>query len=118
MAVEIKFEHGCPWDGIALIELIERDGWPYRGELIPYTEPDVEIGDEYWVTVTSDTATVKIDGNPVRITSRIPKTGRASVRITDISDEVYGRIESEIQPIDDSQSTDSSDVDITDVSKL
>lgn len=123
--IRIKFEQPCPIDGQAIVELGERQDGVYPATLDRYTRPRIQTGGTYSARVykSKDRARIEIGERKVSVIllHNVSTTGQATVRVTELSDAIYGQIEGGVEPLtfDDSDSdSDALDVDMTDVSKF
>lgn len=117
----VALSHNTPANGKAAIELLDRADGFHKGKIVEYVAPPVQVGQTYDGRVYAPRNKAKIEFSDrhvtVIISDDIPTTGEGSVKITEISDNIYGQLVGDVDPTTDDKERRSS-VDMTDVSKF
>lgn len=119
--ITVQLRQNSPARGTVTVNLLERADGFYEGELVEYIYPPVQVGQTHDARVyeSRNKAKIEFDSRDVRVAMRddIYTTGEASIKIVDISDAIYGRLDTDITPLSGREEK-TSDIDITDVSKF
>ncbi|ERG91818.1 MAG: hypothetical protein J07HQW1_01852, partial [Haloquadratum walsbyi J07HQW1] len=117
----VALSHNTPANGKATIDLLDRADGFYKGKIVEYVAPPIQVGQthEGRVYAPRNKAKIEFSGRHVTviISDDIPTTGEGSVKITEISDNIYGQLVGDIDPTTDDKER-KSGVDMTDVSKF
>lgn len=116
-----ELDNPAPLTGTGLIELGHREDGAYQAELLEYTVPPISAGETFdgLVYASQNTGRIQCDDKEfsVTLTTDISTSGKATMKITTITDHVKAEVVDEIQPIS-TEDTETTDVDLTNLSKL
>ncbi len=119
--IKIELEESFPITGYGLIEVNDRQEGIYQGHLVKYIDPEITPGRQYDARVSAKTGQARLTNNDqtvlVNIISNISTTGKATVRVKTISDEIVGTVVGDIEPVD-IDDAEKQTVDMTNLSKL
>lgn len=119
-SIAVKLDEQAPCTGNASVTLTGVSGGTYSGSIKRYMKPHLKIGDKYSAKIHGYTQKATIESGeyqiPIKLESEISATGKGTVEITEIADSVRGRIVGDVE--ETAGSNNSSDVDLTNLSKL
>ena len=120
VSIAIKLDERAPCTGNASVTLTGVSGGTYSGSIERYMKPHLKVGDKYSAKIHGYTHKATIESGeyqiPIKLESEISATGKGTVEITEIADSVRGRIVGDVE--ETAGSDNSSDVDLTNLSKL
>ncbi|MDB2243308.1 hypothetical protein PM076_07440 [Halorubrum ezzemoulense] len=120
VSIAVKLNERAPCTGNASITLTGVSRGTYVGSIKRYMKPHLKIGDKYSAKIHGYTHKATIESGeyqiPIKLENEISATGKGTVEITEIADSVRGRIVGGVE--ETAGSDNSSDVDLTNLSKL